>query len=159
MYKSPLYKPLCTAALAGALCLGGALTASAAESVIEMQAIRDKGPGPVIGTVHAADAGDGLVLEFDLSDLPPGPNRLYLHDAGDCALPRGELLSSAPLAVVNVDINEDGAEPLKKTVVVPGTTLAEMSQKALVIYRGGQSADLGPEQTGLKRLVACGIVR
>lgn len=153
-----MYQSFRVTTAAAVLWLGGAAAAMAADSTIEMQAIRDKGPGPAIGTVHAMDTADGLVLQLDLADLPPGPNRLYLHDAGDCSLPRGELLSSPPLAVVNVEITEDGAEPLKKTLLVPDASLAAMSHKALVIYRGGQTADLGPEQTGLRRLVACGVV-
>jgi Cu-Zn family superoxide dismutase len=147
------------ATVAAVFWLGTAAAATAAESTIQMQAVRDKGAGPVIGSVHAVDAAEGLVLHLDLTELPPGPNRLFLHDAGDCTVPRGELLSSAPLAVINVDINEDGAEPLKQTVVVPGTSLADLVGKALIVYRGGQTADLGPEQTGLRRLVACGIAQ
>lgn len=153
-----MYKSFCTAAAAALLYLGGAATVVAAESTFEMQAIRDKGPGPVIGTVNATDTAEGLALEINLTDLPPGPNRIFVHDSGDCALPRGELLS-APLVLVNVDITEDGAEPLKKTVVLPGVTLAAMSQKALVIHRGSETTDLAPEQTALPRLVACGVVK
>jgi Cu-Zn family superoxide dismutase len=154
-----MYTSFRAATVAAVFWLGAAATATAADSSIQMQAIRDKGPGPVIGTVHAVETAEGLVLELDLADLPPGPNRLFLHDAGDCSVPRGELLSNAPLAVVNVDITEDGAEPLKQTLMVPGASLAQLSDKALVIYRGGQTADLGPEQTGLRRLVACGVAQ
>jgi Cu/Zn superoxide dismutase len=162
-----MYTSFRAATVAAVFWLGAAAAATAAETSIQMQAIRDKGPGPaigpvigpVIGTVHAVETAEGLVLQLDLADLPPGPNRLFLYDAGDCSVPRGELLSSAPLAVVNVDITEDGAEPLKQAVMVSGASLAELSHQALVIHRGGQTADLGPEQTGLRRLVACGVAQ
>lgn len=153
-----MYRSICTATLAGMLFLGGTLAAGAAESTFEMQAIREKGPGPVIGTVHAAETPDGLSLRLDLTDLPPGPNRLFLHEAGDCSVPRGEPMTNA-LAVVNVGITEDGAQPLKQTVLVPAMTLADMSHKSLVVHRGSETADLAPEQTGQRRLVACGVAR
>ena len=153
-----LPKPLCAASLAMLLAVAGALPALAAETTIEMQRIRESGPGPVIGKVQLADAPQGVALQIDLTELPPGPNRLFLHEGGDCSLPRGELLAN-PLAVVNVDITEGGAEPLKTTLVVPGTTLAEMTNKALVVYRGSQIADLSPLPTSQPRLVACGVIR
>jgi hypothetical protein len=61
--------------------------------------------------------------------------------------------------MVNPDITEDGAEPLKRTLVLSGAGLAELSHKALVIYPGGRTADLRPELSGLRRLVACEIVQ
>jgi len=153
-----MYKSILATTVTGVLWFAGAMTASAGEMTIEMQAIREKGPGPVIGTVHFMDKADGVSLQFDLSDLPPGPNRVLLHDSGDCKLQRDELLSN-PLALVDVGIDEDGAESLKKTVVFPGMTLAEMSHKALIVLRGSQTADLDPQQTGTSRLAACGVIK
>lgn len=153
-----MYKSLLATSVGCALLLGSTLSAAAGESTFEMHAIRAKGPGPVIGTVHVTDSSEGAVLQLDLNELPPGPNRLFLHDAGDCGLPRDQLLSNL-VTMVNVDISEDGAEPLKKTVVVPGMDVAGMSGKALVIHRGSQAADAAPEQAGAPRLVACGVIK
>lgn len=150
-------KCLTAATVAAVTLAGGSWPVLAAETTIEMQRIRESGPGPVIGKVQLADAADGVTLHLDLTELPPGPNRLFLHDAGDCSTPRGELLSN-PLAVVNVEATENGAEPLKTVLTIPGKTLADMTGKALVVYRGSQLADAGPQFTAQPRLVACGVV-
>ena len=156
---SPLSsKSLRSTSLAVLLAAGGALPALAAETTIEMQRVRDAGAGPVIGKVLLADTAQGVSLKIDLSELPPGPNRLFLHPAGDCSLPKGELLEN-PLATVNVSTDEGGAIPLRTTLVVPGMAMAEMTGKALVVYRGSQLADRGPVFTGQPRMVACGVVK
>jgi Cu/Zn superoxide dismutase len=153
-----MYRSLWATAVAGVLLVGGATAGFADEASVEMLAVRAKGPGPAIGTVHFADAPDGVLLQFDLVDLPPGPNRVFLQAAGDCTAPQGEMLSK-PLGVVEVGITESGAEPLKQKLLVPGMTLAGMSQKSLIVYRGSQASDLAPEQPSQPRLVACGVIR
>ena len=157
MFKS-LYAPLAAGVLFSSL----AIPAFAAESTVDMVALRAKGPGPAIGTIAIADSSEGAVLQFKLTDIPPGPNRVYLHDAGSCALPRSELMATplevVPLTVVNVSTNDDGALPLRAKVLVPNVTLAELSGKALVIHRGGQTASAAKEQVGAPLVVACGVV-
>ena len=163
MLTSPVSRGLHRSAiLAAVLLAGGAATAFAGETTIEMQRIRNTGqgagPGPVIGKVVLTETTEGVTLQLSLTELPPGPNRLFLHEPGDCAAQKGELLTN-PLATVNVDTSEGGAEPLRTVLLVPGRTLAEMTGKALVFYRGSQLADSGPEFTSQPRLVACGVIR
>jgi hypothetical protein len=114
--------------------------------------------GPVIGKVVLTEITEGVTLQLNLAELPPGPNRLFLHQTGDCSAQKGELLTN-PLATVNIETTEGGAEPLRTVLLVPGKTLAEMNGQALVFYRGSQLADSGPELTSQPRLVACGVIR
>jgi len=153
-----MFKSLLAPAVAGLLACGVTLTALAAESTVEMTALRAKGPGPVIGTIMITETSDGTVLQFNLTEIPPGPNRLYLHEEGDCALIRAEALTTS-LATINVSTNDDGALPLRTTVLVRDLTLADLSGKALVVHRGAQIASLTPEQVGAPRLVACGVIQ
>ena len=146
------------ATVAAVLLAGSAVSAVAAESTLEMKALREKGIGPVIGTIQVVEEADGLVLNIDLNELPPGKNRLFMHDAGDCNLPRSDLRTNA-LAVVDVDITESGAEPLKTTLHLPGAKLDDMANKALLIRRGSDAADAAPDQTAQPRMVACGVVK
>lgn len=154
--------PLRAATLAAVLLASSATAVLAAEATVEMQRIRlaaqGGGPGPVIGKVVLADSAAGVTLQLSLSELPAGPNRLFLHEPGDCNVQKGELLTD-PLATVNIETTEGGSEPLRKTLLVPGATLAGMTGKALVFYRGSQLADSGPEFTSQPRLVACGVIR
>jgi len=163
MLKNPASAgPLRAATLAAVLLACTATAALAAEATVEMQRIRNTaqggGPGPVIGKIVLAETAEGVTLQISLAELPPGPNRLFLHEPGDCNAQKGELLTD-PLATVNIDTTEGGAEPLRKTLLAPGATLAGMTGKALVFYRGSQLADAGPEIPSQPRLVACGVIR
>ena len=154
--------PLRAASLAVILLAGCASAAFAGETSVEMQRLRNTASGsavgPVIGKVVLTEVAEGVTLQFDIAELAPGPNRLFLHPIGDCGAQKGELLTN-PLATVNVDINEGGAEPLRTVLLVPDKTLANMTGQALVFYRGSQLADSGPEFTSQPRLVACGVIR
>jgi len=153
-----MYKSVWATTVAGVLLIGSMATAVAGETTIEMKSLGEKGIGPVIGTIQAVDEADGLVLNINLKDLPPGKNRLFIHDAGDCSLPRAELRTNA-MAVVDVGITEEGAQPLKTTLRLPGAKLDDMTNKALLIRRGSDAADATPDQTAQPRLVACGVVK
>ncbi|GAB4358250.1 MAG: hypothetical protein Kow00114_10350 [Kiloniellaceae bacterium] len=153
-----LSKVALAGALAAALSAGAVLPALAGEASAEMHRVRDSGPGPSIGKVLLADTPDGVSLKLDLTELPPGPNRLFLQASADCSAPQGAALES-PLAVVNVGITEGGADPLKTTLMVPGMTLEDMANRALIVYRGSRSTDSDPAATGQPRLVACGVIQ
>jgi hypothetical protein len=167
MLKSPVSfgvacGPLRAVSLAAVLLVGGASAAFAAETTVEMHRLLNtasgSAAGPVIGKVVLTETPDGVTLQLNLSELPPGPNRLFLHATGDCGAQKGERLIK-PLATVNVDNNEGGAGPLRTRRLVPGKTLADMNGPALGCYRGSQLADSGPEVTSQPRLVACGVIQ
>lgn len=167
MLKSPLSLaascgPLRAASLAAVLLAGCASAAFAGETSVEMQRLLNtasgSAPGPVIGKVVLSEVTEGVTLQLSVAELPPGPNRLFLHPIGDCSAQKGELLT-APLATVNIETTEGGAEPLSTVLLVPGKTLAELTGQALVFYRGSQLADSGPQFTSQPRLVACGVIR
>jgi hypothetical protein len=151
-------EPLKAGCLAGLLLLGAAVPALAGESTVEMKRIHEGSAGPAIGQIQLADKPEGLSMTINLNELPPGPNRIFLYDAGDCSVPRGEQLSD-PLATVNVGITESGAEALRTTLDLHGKSLETMAGKTLVVYRGSQAADAGPQFTSQPRLVACGEIR
>jgi len=69
--------------LAALLC--GTSLAMADELTITLHAVDAKGTGAEIGTVHAADSKDGLVLTPQLSGLTPGLHGFHVHQNPDCA--------------------------------------------------------------------------
>ena len=149
---------LIASGLATVLSLAVGAASQAAETNIEMQAIGKSGPGAAVGTAQLVDDPKGLLVHLDLNDLPPGPNRLYAYDSATCKLSYDDLISSQ-LALLNVDITEDGAEPLKATVTLPGMTLEDVLGQALIIDRGDVlSAKQSGGSAGSTK-VACGMVR
>ena len=49
-----------------------------------MHAVSAEGIGEEIGTIQLDDGAGGLVIETDLSDLPPGAHGFHLHTEGSC---------------------------------------------------------------------------
>ncbi len=144
--------------LATVLSLVAGTALQAAEANIEMQAIGKNGLGAMVGKVRAVDDPKGLVMHLDLDNLPPGPNRFYAIDSATCKLSQDDLIDSQ-LALLNVDISEDGAEPLKTTVTLPGLTVDDILGQALIIDRGGLLAAKQPGGSTGSMSVACGLVR
>lgn len=149
---------LLASGLATVLSLAAGSALQAAEANVEMQAIGQNGPGATVGKAHMIDDPKGLLIHLDLKDLPPGPNRLYSYDADDCKLSQDDLIGSQ-LALLNVNISEDGAEPLKATVTLPGMTLDDVMGQALIVDRGGILAAKQPGGSSGSMSVACGMVR
>src|ERR1700692_1441145 len=57
--------------------------------------------GKPVGNVEFAALGHGVLITFDLHDLPPGPHGIHLHTSGNCDAKSGftaagPILSLAP---------------------------------------------------------------
>ena len=61
-----------------------AMPAAAQQATAEMHAVSAEGIGEQVGTIQLADSAEGLVIQTDLSGLPPGPHGLHLHSEGSC---------------------------------------------------------------------------
>ena len=72
------------ATLGAAAVMALAVPAVAEEATAEMHAVSADGIGDQIGTIELADGAGGLVLETDLSGLPPGQHGFHLHGEGSC---------------------------------------------------------------------------
>src|SRR5690606_31324718 len=69
--------------------------APAEEAVFVMHKIDAKGVGEPIGRSTVRDSPEGMVLESDLRDLPPGQHGFHFHETADC---RPSVEDGKPLA-------------------------------------------------------------
>ena len=89
---------------------------------LDLSGITESGTGPMVGSVKAPDAGDGLVQRLDLSGVTesgtdPMVGSVKASDAGEELTSRGVVLieSAAPRSTVTTDIpslREDGVEDI-----------------------------------------------
>ena len=49
-----------------------------------------------MGTVNFQAVDRGVLIEFDLADLPPGPHGIHLHVSGNCD-PKTGFTSAGPI--------------------------------------------------------------
>ena len=177
---------LSTAAFAMTLSAGIG-TAAADELTVDMHLIDRSGLGQKIGTVHAADSENGLVLHLDLAaELSPGPHGFHVHENGDCGPGSSDGDPKVPgmaagghydpgstgkhmgpsgtghlgdLPVIYVDVDEDGARPVKRPMVAPRLTTDDIAGRALVIHQNGDNYRDEPKALGGGGArVACGEV-
>ncbi len=52
--------------------------------------------GKALGTAEFHAVNRGIIIEFDLHDLPPGPHALHLHTSGNCD-PKTNFTSAGPI--------------------------------------------------------------
>ena len=150
---------LVTGLLAGSSLFLATLSLAHAEDItVDMQRLSAKGPSGSLGKVVLAQGDGAVTFTMAIKDLPPGPNRMFLYEAGDCMIGSDDLKISE-LASLNVNITEDGSEPLKRVVTINGVSLDDLKGNALVIDRGGILAEKQPKQPDEMAQVACGVVK
>lgn len=170
----------------GAIFMFGSSAAFAEEVTIDIHSINDKGVGAKIGSVHAYDSDNGLVLSVQLSSLPVGPHGFHLHDNGSCDPARrdGQMVAGlgagghydpdgtgkhlgpsgeghkGDLPVIYVEPDEMALETsFKRVKVVPRLTVSELHGRALVIHAGGDNYSDQPNPLGGGGArIACGLI-
>jgi Cu-Zn family superoxide dismutase len=168
--------------LAAAAVMALALPAVAEEATAEMHAVSAEGIGDQIGTIQLADGDGGLVIETDLSDLPPGRHGFHLHSEGSCEpAPNDEGQMSAAQAAAGhydpedtsrhegpegdghmgdlpvLEVAADGTAQV--TLTAPRLTVADARGRALMIHAGGDNYSDQPEPLGGGGgRIACGVI-
>lgn len=166
--------------------LGGG-HASADELTVDMHLLSKSGIGPKFGTIQATDSDNGLVLHLDLSaELSPGPHGFHVHENPSCEAARAgdepNVAGAAAgghydpgntgkhrgpsgtghlgdLPVIYVDIDEDGARPVRRPMVAPRLSVADIRGRSLVIHQNGDNYRDDPQPLGGGgSRVACGVV-
>ncbi|MFI5022704.1 MAG: superoxide dismutase family protein [Alphaproteobacteria bacterium] len=155
--------------------------ASADEARIRITLVTPVGIGATIGTVRAADTGQGLQLTPLLKGLAPGPHAISIHANGDCGPAEingnkvaggaaggtftptkvdrpgkapGTDVSAALSLVLTVD--KDGIA--RTAVTAPGLRLEEFKGRAIVI-EGGAPSETDKATAGEAGMrVACGVI-
>lgn len=143
---------------------------------IRVHEVSAEGIGDEMGMVEAIDSWFTTLatLMFDISGLPPGTYKVWLHDVPDCgaAQVEGVVLAGHAAGPIyhggeadagyvrghlgDIEVTPDGAVTrtlsIKPPALVDGAdklTVTEMRGRALVIHRAG---------TGPDTRVACGVV-
>lgn len=159
-------------------------TAMAEEIDVEITLITAEGAGETIGTVHAYDSTNGLVLNLELTGLAAGGHGFHMHETADCGPGEkdGEMAAGVAagdhfdpdstgkhmgpsgeghlgdLPVIYVEDSEAGGS-ISRVVVVPRLSVADLSGHALMIHEGGDNYRDTPEKLGGGGgRIACGAV-
>jgi Cu-Zn family superoxide dismutase len=160
-----------------------AVPAAAEEATAEIYAVSAEGVGDEIGTIQLADGAEGLVIQTDLSDLPPGAHGLHLHSEGSCEPAQNDQgqMAAAMAAKGHYDpdstkkhagpegaghkgdlpvleVAADGTAQL--TLTAPRLKVADAQGRALMVHAGGDNYSDEPKPLGGGGArIACGVVQ
>ena len=175
---------LAIALVSGPLCVFG-MPAAADEVSVEMRSINEHGVWDKVGTVKATDSVNGVVLNVELKELPPGPHGFHLHENGNCGPGTGPNGLAACMAagghydppntgrhmgpsarghlgdlpVIFIQTDEDGGLPYASVLVAPHLAVSDMRGRALIIHKDGDNyADEPKPLGGGGERIACGLV-
>jgi Cu-Zn family superoxide dismutase len=159
-----------------------AVPAAAQQATAEMHAVSAEGIGEEVGTVQLADSAEGLVIQTDLSGLPPGPHGLHLHSEGSCEPAQNDQgqMAAAMAAKGHYDPDSTGkhAGPegeghkgdlpvlevaadgtAQVTLTATRLKLADAQGRALMIHAGGDNYSDEPKPLGGGGArIACGVI-
>ena len=178
------FKPLAIATL-GAIFLAGCASPQPIDENkaqhVTVNAVTAQGIGNKIGTVELLDSPSGLVINTDLSDLPPGPHGFHIHEKGLCGPAEKDGKMGAALAagghfnpnqaphhgtpltghlgdlpLITVDASGKSQEKL----VAPRLKLADVQGLAIMVHAGGDNyADEPKPLGGGGDRIACGVIQ
>ena len=164
-----------------AILMCGSSLAMAEELTITLHAVDAKGVGASIGTIHAADSKDGLVLTPALSGLTPGLLGFHVHQNPDCAAGMKDDQMAAAIAAGGhfdpaktdkhegpmghghvgdlpaLNVGADGKAT--QAVTAPRLKVADLHGRSLMIHAGPDNYSDQPKPLGGGGArVACGVV-
>ena len=157
------------------------IPASAEEAVFVMRKVDGNGVGPPIGRVTLRDSPEGLVLQADLRDLPPGEHGFHFHEKPDC---RPSIEDGKPLAAGRsgdhfdpentgkhlgptgsghlgdlplLQVNDDGTA--EGPLTAPRLRVSQVRNLALVIHEDSDNfSDVPKPLGGGGARIACGVL-
>ena len=166
--------------LSGILAL--AAFAYSADTTVTIHLVTAEGIGKDIGTITASDTKFGLLLNPNLSDLPPGLHGFHVHEHASCAPAEKEgKMTAANSAGSHLDpaktakhmgpyasghvgdlpplfVDANGKSTLP--VLAPRLKSADLAGHALMIHAGGDNYRDEPEPLGGGgSRIACGEVK
>lgn len=164
------------------LALSGLALSAAAQTVVSISKVTDKGVNGMVGTVTITETPYGLVFTPKLKGLPHGLHGFHLHENGSCepatkdgkVVPGGAAgghydpkksghhgypwgdghLGDLPVLVVDTDGN--AMEP----VLAPRLKVEDLKGRALMIHAGGDNHSDDPKPLGGGGArIACGVIQ
>jgi Cu-Zn family superoxide dismutase len=174
------YRLLLITSAAAVLAL--AVPAAAQQASAEMHAVSADGIGEAVGTIQLADSAEGLVIQTDLSGLPPGPHGLHLHSEGSCEPAQNDQGQMAAAMAAKGHYDPDSTKKhagpegdghkgdlpvlevaadgtAQETLTAPRLKVADVQGRALMIHAGGDNYSDQPKPLGGGGgRIACGVV-
>lgn len=155
---------------------------AAAEVVVPVNTVNEKGLVKPIGSIKISESSDGLLFSPSLEGLPAGEHGFHVHENPSCepkekdgkmtpalsagghydpkatkkhAGPEGNgHLGDLPKLVVDADGKTTAS------VVAPRLKLDDVKGRALIIHAGGDNYSDDPEPLGGgKARIACGVIK
>ena len=168
------------AILCGILCF--AFCAYSADMTVTVHLVTADGIGKEIGTIKLSDTKYGLLLNPELSDLPPGIHGFHVHENPSCTPAQKDgKMTAANSAGGHMDPDKSGKHmgpyanghagdlpPLYAdsngkvtlTVLAPRLKVSDVANHALMIHAGGDNYRDEPDPLGGGgSRIACGVVK
>ncbi|WP_171263591.1 superoxide dismutase family protein [Acinetobacter sp. ANC 5054] len=181
---SSLFKLSALAAISAFIFTGCANTPTSTglnAKTVTVNAVSAQGVGPSIGQIQLIDSPAGLVINTNLSQLPPGPHGFHIHEKGSCSPAEKDGKAGAALAAGGhfnpkaapnhgtpltghmgdlpiLQVQTDGTA--KVNLIAPRLKLADVQGLAIMVHAGGDnySDDPKPLGGGGDR-IACGVIK
>jgi len=154
----------------------------AAELTVTVNLVSVDGVGKEIGTIKATDTQYGLVLQPQLSDLPPGLHGFHLHENASCApAKKDDKMTAAQSAGAHFDPKKSGkhegpyadghlgdipalyagADGIANVpVLAPRLKVEDLKGHAIMIHAGGDNySDQPAALGGGGARIACGVIQ
>ncbi|MBI3331267.1 MAG: superoxide dismutase family protein [Candidatus Omnitrophica bacterium] len=160
--------------VAMALEMGAGAASAWAESGTAI--IGSTGEPKVLGSAAFTELDDGLEVDVQLIDVPPGRHGLHLHQYGDCGdvgnaagghfnpdevphgfLPKDGLSNAHPGDMGNIEVGRDRTGTLR--VVLPGVSLGgeySVGGRSIVLHE--QADDFGQPTGNAGGRIGCGVI-
>lgn len=168
-------------AIAGLATLGLAMSAMAADTVVNVNMAEKQGAGAAVGTVRIVETPFGLAFYPSLKAMPAGLHGFHVHENGSCA-PNEKDGAPVPAGAAGGHLDPAGTKkhgepwgdghlgdlpPLYvaadgtavQPVLAPRLKMADVKNRALMIHAGGDNhADHPAPLGGGGGRVACGVI-
>lgn len=153
------------------------------KAISEIYLTQIEGRGEKIGEVQFSDSPQGLLVNVNLHDLPPGEHGFHIHENASCAAAKDENGNLQPALAAGghfdpehtgkhlgpqghghlgdlpaLDVSADGT--VNTSFYLPQLTVEKIKNRSIVIHAGGDNYSDTPKPLGGGGArIACGLIQ
>lgn len=153
------------------------------KAISEVYLTQTEGRGKKIGEVQFSDSPQGLLVDVNLHDLPPGEHGFHIHENASCAAAEDENGNLQPALAAGghydpehtgkhlgphghghlgdlpaLNVSADGS--VNTSFYLPQLTVDKIKNRSIVIHAGGDNYSDTPKPLGGGGTrIACGLVQ
>ena len=153
------------------------------KAISEVYLTQTEGRGKKIGEVQFSDSPQGLLVDVNLHDLPPGEHGFHIHENASCAAAEDENGNLQPALAAGghydpehtgkhlgphghghlgdlpaLNVSADGS--VNTSFYLPQLTVDKIKNRSIVIHAGGDNYSDTPKPLGGGGArIACGLVQ